>query len=490
MSGWSRASDLADGAARAPRSRDGVKRRPRRPDPARLAALDLLRAVDEDDAYANIVWPRILSHHHLSGRDAGFATELAYGTLRWRGRHDAILAACVDRELGSLQPDLRNCLRLGVHQLHTMRVGDHAAVGETVELTRWVLSGGAAGLANAVLRRVARGGDAHDWLVHLEQAGTLPALDLDPVGHLAVATSHPAWIVAALHDALAVTDRSRDWSQTRAELLANNTSAPVTLVARSMSREQLLDRLVGRGVPARGGALSRLAVRVESVHPGALAEVATGAAGVQDEGSQVVALALADAPLEGRDERWLDMCAGPGGKAAILAGQVASRGGWLTAVELHAHRADLVRNSLRPVRGRHVVIEADARTGDIGGDYDRVLLDAPCTGLGALRRRPEARWRRTPEDVVALRRLQEQLLARALQVVRPGGLVQYATCSGHLAETEAVVAGVQRWGGQELPIGELPGVTLPPGSVRGRHLRLWPGRHDTDGMFAALIARC
>ncbi len=445
--------------------------------------------MDEDDAYANIVWPRILAHHQLSGRDAGFATELAYGCLRWRGRHDAILAACLDRDLGSLQPDLRNTLRLGTHQLHNMRVGNHAAVAETVELTRRAVNPGAAGLANAVLRRVARGGDAHAWLAHLQDIGVLPESQADPLGYCTVSTSHPAWIVAATHDALAAARPSREWSDTRAELLADNTAGPVTLVARSMPRSQLLAQLTERGVSARPGALSRLAVRVDSVNPAALPEVATGAAGVQDEGSQVVALALADAPLAGPDQRWLDMCAGPGGKAAILASQVAARGGLLTAVELHGHRAELVRGSLRPVQGRHVVIEADARTGEIGTDYDRVLLDAPCTGLGALRRRPEARWRRSPDDLAALRQLQEQLLARALAVVRPGGLVLYVTCSGHLAETDAVVAGVERWGGHELPLGELPGISLPPGSVCGRHVRLWPRRHDTDGMFAALIRR-
>lgn len=458
-------------------------------DPARLACLDLLRAVDLDDAYANIVWPTILAHHRLSGRDAGFATELAYGSLRWRGRHDAILAECVDRELGSLQPELLNALRLGVHQLHNMRVKVHAAVAETVELARQAVNPGAGGFANAVLRRVARGGTAEDWLEHLEHSGALVALAQDPVGHLSVTTSHPSWIVAATHDALAASLPDRDWSDTRAELLANNTAGQVTLVARTLDRSELIDRLTERGIHARPGTLSRLAVRVDAVNPAAVAEVATGAAGVQDEGSQVVALLLADAPLVGSDQRWLDMCAGPGGKAALLAGRVAERGGSLTAVEVHRHRADLVRASLRPIRGRHRTLAADARSADIGSGYDRVLLDAPCTGLGALRRRPEARWRRTAEDLAELTSLQEQLLARALAVVRPGGLVLYVTCSPHLAETESVVAGVPRLGGRTIPIGDRPDVVLPTDAVAGSHLRLWPGRHDTDGMFAALIQR-
>jgi 16S rRNA (cytosine967-C5)-methyltransferase len=225
------------------------------------------------------------------------------------------------------------------------------------------------------------------------------------------------------------------------------------------------------------------------VNPSALPEVATGAAGVQDEGSQVVALALADAPLEGPDEHWLDLCAGPGGKAALLAAQVAGRGGRLTAVELHAHRAELVGTALRRAPGHHEVITGDAIVTDIGSGYDRVLLDAPCTGLGALRRRPEARWRRSPDDVAALTALQRGLLRRALQVVRPGGLVLYATCSAHLAETDAVVSDAPRWGGTVMPMGEVPGLDLPDDSVAGPFLRLWPHLHDTDGMFAALIRR-
>ena len=458
-------------------------------DPSRLAALDLFRAVELDGAYANIAWPRILGHHRLSGRDAGFATELGYGALRWRGRHDAILADCVDRALDTLQPELLNALRLGVHQLHNMRVSDHAAVGETVELVRQTVNQGAAGFANAVLRRVARGGSAEDWIDHLVASQALPPLASDPAAHLAVATSHPAWIVAGVHDALAASMPARTWDDTRDELLADNTAGAVSLVARTLDRDVLADTLAHQGVVARPGALSRLALRVDAVNPATIPEVATGAAGVQDEGSQVVALALADAALEGTDSRWLDMCAGPGGKAALLAGQVVQRGGSLTAVELHAHRAELVRASLRPIQGRHQVLVADATTHDIGSGYDRVLLDAPCTGLGALRRRPESRWRRTPQDLAELTALQRRLLARALEVVRPGGLVLYVTCSPHLAETEAVVATAARLGGEVLPIGDRAELALPASAVSGPYLRLWPGAHDTDGMFAALIRR-
>ncbi len=472
------------------RSRAGAPRRAAgragRVDPARDAALALLRTVAEQDAYANLVWPHILAEHGLAGRDAAFATELAYGTLRWRGRHDAVLAACLDRPLISLQPALLDALRLGVHQLHTMRVGSHAAVDQTVELVRARVNPGAAGLANAVLRRVARGGDAEQWVAELVAAGGIPDEDEDPAAHLAVRASHPEWIVWALHDALAASQPGRTWADTRRALMADNAAGRVTLVARSLPPAGLLDRLAGQGITAGPGLLSRLAVSVTGVVPGALPEVATGAAGVQDEGSQVVALALADASLEGPDQRWLDLCSGPGGKAALLAGQVAERGGSLTAVEVHPHRAQLVRSALRPVRGRHEVIVADGTVDDVGTGYDRVLVDVPCTGLGALRRRPESRWRRSPEDLPALTALQGRLLHRALEVVRPGGLVLYATCSPHLAETDAVVARAGAWGGEVVPF---PEGSLPVDAAAGPFLRLWPHLHDTDGMFAALIRR-
>ncbi|HEX6888137.1 MAG TPA: transcription antitermination factor NusB [Candidatus Nanopelagicales bacterium] len=471
-----------------PRTRGPRADRPRA-DPARSAAFELLRAVDADDAYANLVWPRILAAHRLEGRDAAFATELGYGALRWRGRHDAILAACVDRGLGSVEPALLDALRLGVHQVHAMRVPEHAAVDTTVSLVRARVHAGAAGFANAVLRRVVRGGDAEAWLAALVAEGRLPALADDPAGHLAVTTSHPAWIVRAGHDALAASEPARTWADTSTALLADNRAATVTLVARSLARDALLEELHEAGVEAEPGRWSRLAVRVAATDPGRVAAVATGAAGVQDEGSQVVALALADAPLAGPDTRWLDLCAGPGGKAALLAAAVADRGGSLTAVELHPHRAQLVRNALRPIRGRHEVVVGDALTAPLEGGFDRVLVDAPCTGLGALRRRPESRWRRRAEDLPELTALQRRLLARALELVRPGGLVLYATCSPHLAETDAVIGDVHRHGGAVLPLGAVPGLALPPAAVADRALRLWPHVHDTDGMFAALIRR-
>jgi 16S rRNA (cytosine967-C5)-methyltransferase len=215
--------------------------------------------------------------------------------------------------------------------------------------------------------------------------------------------------------------------------------------------------------------------------PAGVAAIRERRAGVQDEGSQLCALALAGAPLDGRDEQWLDLCAGPGGKAALLAALAAERGATLTANELRPHRADLVRRLTEPW-GVEVHV-GDGRTfaGRPDG-YDRVLLDAPCTGLGALRRRPEARWRRRADDLAELTRLQRELLAAALRLVRPGGVVAYVTCSPHPAETAEVVAGQPVLDTRPL----FPGVE---GLGDGPAVQLWPHRHGTDAMFCALLRR-
>ena len=228
---------------------------------------------------------------------------------------------------------------------------------------------------------------------------------------------------------------------------------------------------------------------LEGGDPGAIPAVAEGRAGVQDEGSQLVALALANAPVEGRDARWLDLCAGPGGKSALLAAVGAERGGvTLTAVEPLPHRAELVRSNLRAVPGEHRVLVADGTaTPFAAGSFDRVLADVPCTGLGALRRRPEARWRRTPADLDTLRPLQERLLDAAIDATRPGGVVAYVTCSPHPAETRQVVDAVlaRRTDARLEDARPLfPGVN---DLGAGPDVQLWPHRHGTDAMYLALL---
>lgn len=446
-------------------------RRPE-PDPARRVAFDLLRAVAERDAYANLAMPELLAGRGLAGRDAAFATELAYGTLRGLGTYDAVLARCVDRPLDRVDPPVLDVLRLGAHQLLAMRVPTHAAVSATVELGRAVLGEGRAKFVNAVLRRVGQH-DLAGWVTEVA-----PAYDVDPIGHLAIAHSHPRWVVSALRDAL-----GGSLQDTARLLAADNRPPTVSLVARP-GRATVQELLEAGAEPGRW---SPVAATLPGGDPAGIAAVREGRAAVQDEGSQLVALALAAAPLDGADRRWLDLCAGPGGKAALLGAVGRGRGAHLLAAEIAPHRATLVA---RTAGGDAQVVVADGRDPAWReAAFDRVLVDAPCTGLGALRRRPEARWRRQPGDVQALTALQRSLLGSALDAARPGGLVAYVTCSPHLAETRGVVLDVtHRRGGVEQvdarPL--LPGV---PDLGRGPDVQLWPHRHGTDAMYLALLRR-
>ena len=450
--------------------------------------------MDERDAYANLVLPALLRRAGLSGRGAAFATELAYGTLRGRGLYDAVLAACVDRPFAQVEPTVLDALRLGTHQLLGMRVPTHAAVTTTVDLVRATSGNGASRFANAVLRRVAER-DRDAWL-----ARVAPDPNADPDAHLAVVHSHPMWIVRAFRDALG--GAGREPGELPDLLAADNARPRVTVTALPGLAD--VDEIVQVG--AELGVASPLSA-VLTVPPEQVAAVTEGRARVQDEGSQLVTLALAAAPVEGDDQgHWLDLCAGPGGKAALLAAELARRvvagtvgaRGRLIAVEVAAHRAQLVREALRTVPGAPEVREADGRemAAEEAGTYDRVLVDAPCTGLGALRRRPEARWRRTPSDIAQLAPLQRGLLTAALRAVRPGGVVGYVTCSPHRAETGAVVHDVLRGRDDvtrldartavELASGGLVGVdTLGPGP----DVQLWPHVHGTDAMYLALLRR-
>ncbi|RFU84225.1 rRNA cytosine-C5-methyltransferase [Streptomyces triticagri] len=469
------------------------QRRPRKPakpyrrpqkDPVRILAFEALRAVDERDAYANLVLPPLLRKARDKGdfdaRDAALATELVYGTLRRQGTYDAVIAACIDRPLREVDPPVLDVLSLGAHQLLGTRIPTHAAVSASVELARVVLGDGRAKFVNAVLRKVS----AHDLDGWLDRVA--PSWDDDPEDHLAVVHSHPRWIVSALWDSLGGPRAGIE------DLLeADNERPEVTLVARpgrTTAEELLTSAGAGAALPGRW---SPLAVRLaEGGEPGAVDAVRDGLAGVQDEGSQLVALALAAAPVEGPDRRWLDGCAGPGGKAALLAGLAAERGALLVASEKQPHRAGLVRQALQGNPGPYQVIAADGtRPAWRPGTFDRVLVDVPCTGLGALRRRPEARWRRRPEDLDGFAPLQRALLTEALAAVRPGGVVGYATCSPHLAETRAVVDDVLRARDDTELLDARPYLPGVPALGDGPDIQLWPHLHGTDAMYLALIRR-
>jgi 16S rRNA (cytosine967-C5)-methyltransferase len=456
-----------------PPPRKGTRRPPQRRhrptlDGARLTAYDVLDGVTSRAAYANLLLPQLLRERQLEPRDAAFATQLAYGTLRATGTLDAVLATLVSRPLAELDPRVLDLLRLGAYQLIDLRVPSHAAVDTTVALTRAIVGTGASGLVNAVLRKVAAGGDRAAWLAALAPA--------DDDERLSLATDHPRWIVEAWRDALA------DDTEVEPALLADDVAPEVHLVARHIDRAELA--AASGGAP---GPWSPYAVRLPGGDPGKLPAVRSRAAAVQDEGSQLAALVLSRAPLEGPDTAWLDMCAGPGGKAGLLAA-VRPAGVRLTAADRSEHRAELVRGALAGESDVEVLVADGTAPEWAAGSFDRVLLDAPCTGLGALRRRPEVRWRRTAEDVAPLADLQRRLLDSALASVRPGGVVAYVTCSPHTAETvDVVAAAAGRDDVEVLPVAPLfPEV---PGLARGQAGQLWPHRHGTDAMFMALLRR-
>jgi len=467
-----------------------------RVDPVRRAVFDALTAVSSRDAYANLVLPKLLRDRGICGRDAAFATELTYGTLRLRGTLDVIVVAASSRPLAEIDPRVLEMLRMGAYQLLYTRVPAHAAVDATVGVAKVALTDGPARFVNAVLRRVAEHDQTH-WL-----AAVLPDRERDPVAHLAVRYSHPEWIVRALADVLGESGTEvsgtevggTQLAETEAALAANNERPAVSLLARPgrIDRDALAAQVSGHA-----GALSPYAVTLTGGgDPGSFPAITQAQALVQDEGSQLVALALAAAPIEGVDSSWLDMCAGPGGKAALLAGLATQHAAQLTAVEVTEHRVKLVEQALDGTSS--VVLHADAR--EVGrhsqlteSSFDRVLVDAPCTGLGALRRRPEARWRKQPGDIPALSKLQRELLAAAARAVRPGGVICYATCSPHVAETKVAIADAVRR--HNLVLLDAPALLravtgdVELNSGEGKTAQLWPHRYGTDAMFIALLRR-
>ena len=499
--------------------------RSRTADTARATVFEVLRSVAESDAYANLVLPKAIRSHRLDHRDAGFATELTYGTLRHQGTYDAILRHCVDRPLEKVGTTTLIVLRMGVHQLLNMRVPAHAALNQSVSLAREKIGSGPASFINAVLRRVSERTPEEWYELIVEEAK-------DDTERQALLASHPAWIVRSMRQALVA--HGRPAAEIEQLLEADNLAPVVNLVALPGlgSLDEAREQGAVDGELVEGSALyaSGDLARLESVREGTVR--------AQDAGSQLVARALAAAPLDGTDTAWLDLCAGPGGKAALLAALGVQRGASLVANEAAAHRAQLVEGSLRPLpEGSYAVLTGDGRQiretlrknasnlpGSIepGQLFDRVMVDVPCSGLGALRRRPEARWRKSPRDIAELLPLQRQLLDAAISVTRPGGVIAYVTCSPHAAETQNIVAEALESGAVSLldsaailrevalhtedangePVSVLagekdPGHTpeikvkkgAPVVNASATTAQLWPHVHGTDAMFLALLRK-
>lgn len=446
--------------------------------PARRVAYEVIRAVSESDAYANLLLPVKLERARLQGADAGLATELTYGTLRQQGYYDRVIEIASARKTTEIDPPILDVLRLAVHQLLSMRVPEHAAVDEAVSLAHDVGSRSSTGFVNGVLRAITRV-PAEQWRARV--VGEQKSDD----DRLAAEFSHPSWIVRAFRQALEAEGRADELVDL---LSADNVAPRVGLAALPGLAE--CSELVG----ADPGTLSPIGMLSTGGDPAHWAAIKEGRARVQDEGSQVAALALSRVRAVEPGERWLDLCAGPGGKAALLAAEALTGGATLIANEVIPARAGLVRNALAVFADPPVVLEEDGRELGVklSGAFDRVLLDAPCTGLGALRRRPEARWRKQPRDIPELTALQIELIDAAAMALAPGGVLAYVTCSPHRAETAAVVAHAVR----QHSMVSLDTPAVLRGFVRGdaelgtsAHVQLWPHVHGTDAMFIALLQK-
>jgi 16S rRNA (cytosine967-C5)-methyltransferase len=455
--------------------------------PARIAALRVLQAVEADraDLPAAIAEART---RLADERDRALLVELTTGTLRWLGAIDHIIVEGAKRPLARLDPEVRDVLRLAIYQLlHLDRVPASAVVDDAVELTRKAGKSSAAGFVNAVLRGVSRTRTALPLPPR-------PALDLDGIprdregalAYLSTTLSHPRWLVARWMDThgFAATER---WAQ------FNNDAAPLTVRANTLrtTRSALQDALAAHGVECRLTSVAPDGLVVTAGNPLHTPLAEDGVFVLQDEASQAVARLSLAAP----GERVLDACASPGGKSAAMAAAVGPDG-VVVAGDIRGRRIDLLRQTLTRLGAeRAAVVQIDlGRPLPFGPVFDCVFVDAPCSGLGTLRREPEIRWRRAPGDLPALAAAQLGMLGHAAGAVRPGGRLVYATCSSEPEENEDVVATFLHRNPQFAPIGRhalLDRLPTPVGDlINGAgHLRSWPWQHGLEAFFGAVMAR-
>jgi 16S rRNA (cytosine967-C5)-methyltransferase len=424
--------------------------KPRRINNPRLLAFEVLAEVELQGAYSNLLLPKALTESSLDDKDRAFATELVYGTLRMQGRHDHFISAASDRILEQIDPKALIVLRLGSHQLKEMRVPSHAAIYESVELAKKVVGKSTASFVNAILRKI----DSLDF----EQLSK----PTQEYSRLALEYSHPEWIVSSYFDSL------KNSSEVISLLQANNNPAKPTLIAWPGLATQ--GELQGAGALAI--ATSSVATTFDG-NPGDIAAIRERRAGVQDLGSQLVVEKFYDQFKP--NLRWLDLCAGPGGKAAYLSALLKRDGGFLLANENSNERAKLVSQVIH--HGEVNVCDGRYMPDELG-KFDRILLDAPCTGIGALRRRPEVRWRRSLQDLKNLTALQSELLESATRLLSPGGIIAYVTCSSHQAETKFQIRSFLK---QHSNFTRIP-VNDHRADIDG-DLQLWPHRDGTDAMF-------
>ncbi len=441
--------------------------------PVRRIAVDILNRIDAEGAYAEPLLDAALSGAGIANPlDRGLLTELVYGTLRMRGRLDWIIGQLYRGDAAALETAIRNILRTGLYQLlRTDRIPPFAAVNEAVGIAR-NLSPAASGLVNAILRNALRKKDAIIW----------PDMAKSSEKAIAVLHSHPAWLVRRLLAKF-------DIEETIAICRANNTIPPLTLRVNTLraSREHALAALANAGIAAEPSAFSNDGVILASPAPRLRETVpyTEGLIRIQDEASQLIGRIVAPKP----GERILDLCAGAGGKTLHLAALMENRGS-ITALDLHSERLRMLREEA----GRLGASIVETRTADaaaslesLRGVFDGVLLDAPCSGLGTLRRNPEIRWRLAPADINRFMQTQKLLLKNAAECLRPGGRLVYSVCTVEPEENEIVIGDFLRNHGDFRLI---PPADLPPALIDAQgYFRTSPHLQGMDGFFAALLVR-
>jgi len=445
----------------------------RRPQPEAVRSLVFtgLTQVNREGAYANLRLPELLSNSSLDERNRALATEMLYGTLRMQGKHDALIKRHIDRPFEAVDAGIIDLLRMGIHQVKEMRIPDHAAVGETVEVARATVGESKASFVNAILRKATS---------DTSFESNIDAIT-DPKSRLAIKNSHPEWIVSAFYDAL------RNWDRVESLLVSNNTPVKPHLIAWP-GRSEVSELLAEGGEVLDWTTHGVLSVKM----PGLYTAIRERRAGVQDRGSQLVSeIFLRTAEMDSHSLSWLDMCAGPGGKAAAVYHSLAQLRpeDEFTANEPSQHRAELVSHVIPPKR---VIIHSGQELVNESARYDRIIVDAPCTGLGALRRRPEARWRKTPNDLKELVKIQRELLAAAQSILNPGGYIAYVTCSPHIQETRAQsLEFAHRFPNMsQVHIQQFLPDSVPTSIVDvDGNMQLWTDTDDSDAMYMAIFQK-
>jgi 16S rRNA (cytosine967-C5)-methyltransferase len=423
---------------------------------ARSVALEAVLRVCEEGAYSSRVVPALLGRSGLDRRDRAFAAELAYGTLRRLLPLDWAIGQRASRPVERMGPRARAILRIGAYQVLVAGVPAHAAVGETVGLA----GDRERGFVNAVLRRLAAEPPA--WPVGEDDAS------------VSLRTGMAPWAIRELRRVLPDPGETEE----AAAAFAERGSLSLRVNRCRSTVPQMRDRLEAAGIVSVPGRVSEACLLVDGGDPTELPGWADGMFAVQDQASAFVAEAVAAS--EG--ERVLDACAGPGGKAAGLACAVGP-GGLVVAADLHPARAGLVREGARRLGLRPSVVAMDARHPAVIAGFDRVLVDAPCSGLGSARRRPELLWRARKEDLSSLARLQVVIVTGVAELLRPGGRLVYAVCTFPRAETDAAADAILR----HRP--DLHPITLRGPDGPQERIRLWPHRHGSDAMFVAAFER-